>query len=92
MKKVVGQGHLSDQSGTSWYPVITASSNKVAVLIMSNINYVIHQYTNATQNYTNTTQHKSWQGSAMSDCSFSCCKSYFVIGFRLFFLNKPQWI
>ena len=51
------------QSGTSWYPVITASGYKVAVLIMSLINYVTHQYTNTTQN-------KSWWGSAISDCSF----------------------
>ena len=39
----MGQGQVSDQSGTSWYPVITASSYKVAVLIMS-------LDTNATQN------------------------------------------
>ena len=53
------------QSRKSWYPVITASSYKVAVLIMSHINQVTRQYTNATQN-------KSWRGSAISDCSFSC--------------------
>ena len=45
------------QSGTSWDPVITASSYKVAVLIMSIISYVTHQYSNTTQNCTNTTQH-----------------------------------
>ena len=38
-------------------PVITASIYKVAVLIMSLINYVTHQYTNATQN----TPHKTTQ-------------------------------
>ena len=46
----MGQGQVSDQSGASWYPVITASSYKVAVLIMSLVNYVTQQYTNATQN------------------------------------------
>ena len=51
-----GQGQVSDQSGTSWYPVITASSYKVAVLVMPIINYVTHEYTNTTQN----TRHKSW--------------------------------
>ena len=49
-------------------PVITASSYKVAVLIMSIINYITHQYTN----YMNTTQNKSWRGSVISDCSLSC--------------------
>ena len=49
----MGQGQVSNQSGTSWYPVITASSYKVAVLVMSLINYVTHQYTNTTQNSTN---------------------------------------
>ena len=29
------QGEVSDQSGTSWFPVITASSCKVAVLVLS---------------------------------------------------------
>ena len=53
------------QSGTSWYPVITAGSYEGAVLVMSLINYVIHRYSNATQNtpqknYTNTKQNKSW--------------------------------
>ena len=38
------------QSRTSWYPVITASSYKVAVLIMCLINYLTQQDTNATQN------------------------------------------
>ena len=38
----MGQGQVSDQSGTSWYSVITASSYNVAVLIMSAINYVTH--------------------------------------------------
>ena len=47
-KKVMGQGHVSDQSGlhqsgTSWYRVITASSYKVAVLVMSPINNVTNQ-------------------------------------------------
>ena len=45
-------------------PVITASSYKVAVLIVSLINDITHQYTNTTQN-------KSWRGSAISDRSFS---------------------
>ena len=64
-------------------PVIPASIYEVAFLITSLINYVTHQYTNATQNYTNTTQHtqnKSWRGSAISDCSFSC---YYCITFCL---------
>ena len=43
------------QSGTSWYPVITACSYKVAVLVASLINHVTHQYTNTTQN----TPHKT---------------------------------
>ena len=43
------------QSGTSWYSVIIASSYKVADLVLSLINYVTHQYTNTTQNYTITT-------------------------------------
>ena len=51
----MGQGQVSDQSVTSWYPVITAGSYKVAVLVTSLINYVTHQCTNTTQNYTNTT-------------------------------------
>ena len=60
----MGQGQVPikaglHQSGKSWYPVITASSYKVAVLIMSLFNYVTHQYTNSTQNYTNITQNKS---------------------------------
>ena len=45
------------QSGTSWYPVITASIYKVSVLIMSLINYVTHKYKNTTQN----TPHKTTQ-------------------------------
>ena len=75
----MGQGQVSDQSGTSLYPVITATSYKVAVLVMSILNYVTHQYTNTTQN-------KFWQGSAISDCSFSCycCARWgFVIQFPL---------
>ena len=63
MKNVIGQGQVSNQSGTSWYPVITANSYKVAVLVMSLIKYITHQDTNTTQN-------KFWQGSAISDCSF----------------------
>ena len=63
----MGQGQVSDQSGMSWYPVITASSYKVVVLVMSIINYATHQYTNITQT---PQQKKSWQGSAISDCSF----------------------
>ena len=53
----MGQGQVSNQSGMSWYPVTTASSYKVAVLVMSLINYVAHQYTNTTQN----TLHKTTQ-------------------------------
>ena len=30
----MGQGQVANQSGTSWYPVITASSYKVAVLVL----------------------------------------------------------
>ena len=45
----MGQGQVANQSGTSWYPVITASSYEVAVLVMSLINYITHQYTNTTQ-------------------------------------------
>ena len=56
----MGQGQVSDQSGVAskqdvLYPVITASSYKIAVLIMSLINYITHQHTNASQN----TPHKS---------------------------------
>jgi len=51
----MGQGKVSDQSGTSWHLVITASTYKVAVLVMSIINYVTHQNTNTTQN----TPHKT---------------------------------
>jgi len=49
------------QSGTSWNPVITASSYKVAVLIISLINYVTHSYINATQN----TPHKRSPGEGL---------------------------
>ena len=57
----MGQGQVSDQSGTSLYPVITASSYKVAILVMSLINYVTHQYTNTTQN----TPHKTSPGEGL---------------------------
>ena len=60
----MGQGQVSDQSGTCWYPVITASNYKVAVLIMSLINYVTHQYTNTTQTPHNTT-HKTNPGKSL---------------------------
>ena len=51
MKNVMSQGQVSNQSGMSWYPVITASRYKVAVLIMNIIvNYITHQYANTTQN------------------------------------------
>ena len=54
----MGQGQVSNQKGTSWYPVITASSYKVTVLTyISLVNYVTHQYTNSTQN----TLHKTTQ-------------------------------
>ena len=69
------QGQVSNQSGTSWYPVITANSYKVVVLIISLINDITHQYTNATQNTPHkarqhTIQNKFWRGSAISDCFF----------------------
>ena len=66
----MGQGQVSNQSGTSWCPVITAGSYKVAVVIMYLINDVMHQNTNATQKYTKTTQNKFWRGSAISDQYF----------------------
>jgi len=49
-------------------PVITASIYNVAVLIMSPINYVTHQYTNATQNAphkTSQTPHKTSPGEGL---------------------------
>ena len=46
----MGQGHVSHQSGTSWFPVITASSSKVTVLITSLIKDVTHQYTHTPHN------------------------------------------
>ena len=49
------------QSWTSWYPVVTASSYKVAVIIMSLINDVTHQCTIATQN----TPHKTSPGEGL---------------------------
>ena len=68
LKNVMGQGHgqgeVSDQSGVaskSWYPVITASSYKVTVLVMSVINYVTLWYINATQN----TPHKICPGDGL---------------------------
>jgi len=60
----MGQGQVSNHSGTSWDPVITVNSYKVIVLIMFLLNYVTHQYTNATPK-------KSWRRSVISDCSFS---------------------
>ena len=42
MKNVMGQGRVSNQSGTSWYPVITASSYKVALVIMFLIRSSLH--------------------------------------------------
>ena len=51
----MGQSQVSNQSGTSWYSVITASSYEVAVLIVSLINYVTHQYSKATYNTTHKT-------------------------------------
>ena len=64
----MGQGQVSNQSGTSWYPVITGSSYKVAVLIMSLIYYVTHQYLNTTQNtphQTTQTQPKTSPGEGL---------------------------
>ena len=53
------------QSWTSWYPVITPSCYKMAVIIMSFINSVTDQYTNITQNTphkTTQTPHKASPG------------------------------
>ena len=61
MKNLMGQGQVSNQSGMSWYPVITTSSYKMAVLITSLINYITHQYTNTTQN----TPHKTSPGDGL---------------------------
>ena len=61
MKNVVGQGQVSDQSGTSWDLLIPASSYKVAVLVMSLTDYVTHHYINATQN----TPHKTSSGEVL---------------------------
>ena len=69
----MGQVHVSNQSGTSWYPVITASSYKVTVLVMSLINHVTHHYKNTAKIHCTKKQNKSLEGSAISDWSFSCC-------------------
>ena len=56
------------QNEMYWYLVITASSYKVAVRIMSPINYITHQYTNATENTphkTTQTPHKTSAGDGM---------------------------
>ena len=56
------------KSGMSWYPGITASSYKVAILIMPLINYVLHQSTNTTQNTphkTPRTPHKTSPGEGL---------------------------
>ena len=42
-ENVMGQGQVSNQSRTSWYPVITASGYKVAVRVLSLINDVTHK-------------------------------------------------
>ena len=76
---VMGQGQVSDQSGTSWYLVITVSSYKVAVLIMSLINYVTHQYTNATQN----TPHKTSSGEGLQSVLFLVYNCYYNGGGHL---------
>ena len=71
------------QSGMFWYPVITASIYKVAVLVMSRINFRTNQYTNATQNTPHkTTQNKSQRESAIYDSSFShfICINVKVLG------------
>ena len=55
----MGSGQVSDQSGKSCYPVITAHSYKGAIIFVSISNYVTHQNINTTQN----TLHKSTQAS-----------------------------
>ena len=63
-------------------PAITASIYKVAVLIMSLINYITHQYTNATQN----TPHKTTQTPHNTTLKRSPCEclqsliALFVVG------------
>ena len=81
----MGQGQVSNQGATSWYTVITASSYQVAVLVMSLINYVTHQYTNTTQNTPHkTTQapHKTSPGKGLQSliALFIVLKSFFFQG------------
>ena len=80
------------QSRTSWYPVITDSSYKVAVLVMSFINYITHQYANATQNTPHkTSPGEGLQSSVALSSYFLCwrypipgtCKAMFLISFLL---------
>jgi len=61
------------QSGTSWHPIIIASSYEVVFLVVFVINDATHQSMNITQNSRNkSTENKSWRGSAISDCPSSC--------------------
>jgi len=79
----MSEGQLSNQSRTSWYPIITASSYKVTVLVMS-INYVIHQYTNPTQNTPRTTTqtpHKTSPGEGLQSLIA------FLLVWKCFFLT-----
>ena len=70
-------------------PVITARIYKVAILIISLIDSEAHQYTNATQNFTNTTKNKSSRGSAISDCSFSSFDLFWMYNtFHRVFVGK----
>ena len=71
-------------SGTSWYPVITASSYKVAVLIMSLLNYVTHQHTNGTQNKL----HKHHTKQVLPRVH-NLCLLFYLFNFNWCSLNKP---
>ena len=59
----MGRGQVSNQSGTIWYPVITASSYKVAVLIMSLIKY--EHASTQTPHKTTQTPHKRSPGKGL---------------------------
>ena len=73
----MGQHQVSGHSRASWYPVITASSYKVAVL-MCLINYVAHQYTNAAHN----TPHKTNPGEGLQSDLFFMFFFLFLIFFQ----------
>ena len=82
INNVMGQGQVSNHSGTSWDPVITVNSCKVTVLIMFLLNYVTHQYTHATPK-------KSWRRSVISDCSFSY---FFLRSTLLYDPTYSRWV